>query len=81
MTEMAPEQIVPDNIGEPVDVEVDFEPTDDGITIEARLGEATITVDHSWSAAEQVAILVHSLPNILMAVQTALNEQEAIDHG
>lgn len=82
MTEMAPEQPVPDDIDGPVaEVEINFEPDDLGLKITAVLGEASIVVEHSWDGAEEAAILTQSLPNILMAVQTALNEQEAADRG
>lgn len=77
MTEMAPEQPVPDDIYGPVaDVEINYELDDLGIKITATLGEASIVVEHSWGSAEETAILTQSLSNILMAVQTTINEQD-----
>lgn len=59
------------------EVEVNFEPDDIGIKITATLGEATVTVEHAWEAADEATFLVRALPNILAAVQDALESQEA----
>jgi hypothetical protein len=68
---------VPESEGEALDVDITYEPDDDGIKITAVLGESSIIVEHSWDAVEHAATLVQALPSILIAVQTALNDQEA----
>lgn len=67
---------VPEEVGDPRDVEINFDPDDLGIKVTAVLGESSIVVEHSWDAVEDAATLVQALPNIMMAVQAALNEQE-----
>lgn len=63
-------------VGESAEVDIDFEPDDFGIKIKAVLGEASIVVEHSWEGVQEAATLVQALPNILAAVQTALESQE-----
>lgn len=67
---------IPDEAGESVGVAVNYEPDDFGIKVTSELGDATIVVHHSWEGAEDAATLVQALPNILLAVQAALEEQE-----
>lgn len=69
---------LPEKTGDPRDIEINYEPDDVGIKVAATLGDATITVEHAWgSGAEDAAFLVRALPNILIAVQEALEAQEA----
>lgn len=69
---------LPDDAGDARDVDITFNPDDFGIEVVATLGEASIVVEHSWEGgAEDAATLVQALPNILMAVQEALDQQEA----
>lgn len=63
-------------VGESAEVDVNFEPDDFGIKITAVLDEASIVVEHSWEGVNEAATLVQALPNILAAVQTALESQE-----
>ena len=67
---------IPEDVGEAAEVEVNFVPDDYGISVTAELGDALITVDHAWDAAENAATLIQALPNIMMAVQQALDSQE-----
>lgn len=67
---------VPEGDGEPADVEIKWEIDDLGITIEALLGDASVTVQHAWDAAEEAATLAQALPQILMAVQQAIDSQQ-----
>lgn len=67
---------LPEDVGEPAEVDINFEPDGFGIKVTATLGESSIVVEHSWDAVEQAATLVQALPNILAAVQTALEAQE-----
>lgn len=71
MTEQLPEAT-----GEPGEVEVNYETDDLGIKITAVLGESSIVVEHSWGGAEEAATLTQALPQILVAVQAALEDQE-----
>lgn len=67
---------LPEDVGEAADVEINYYPDDIGIKVIAVLDEASVTVEHSWEAAENAATLVQALPSILMAVEEALNQQE-----
>jgi len=67
---------LPEEVGETAEVSVDFVPDEFGIKVTATLGESSIVVEHSWDAAEEAATLVQALPNILVAVQDALEAQE-----
>lgn len=68
---------IPETTGEPVDVEINYETDDNGIRITASLGGAAIMLDHPWAEAHEATVLVNALPNIMTAVQEALNEREA----
>ena len=67
---------IPEDVGEAAEVEINFEPDDYGIRVVATLGDSCIIVQHAWDAAEEAATLVQTLPNIMMAVQQALDSQE-----
>ena len=68
---------IPEETGEAVDVDINFEPDDFGIKITAVLGNSSIVVEHAWDAAEEAATLAQALPGVLIAVQEALDKQEA----
>lgn len=67
---------IPEGAGDPQEVSIDFVPDDLGIKVTAVLGESSIVVEHSWDGAEEAATLVQALPNIMIAVQQALDSQE-----
>ena len=67
---------IPEGEGESAEVDIDFFPDEFGIEVVAVLGNASIKVEHAWDAAEDAATLVQALPNILIAVQEALDAQE-----
>jgi hypothetical protein len=69
-------EAIPEGAGEPAGVDITFVPDEFGIEVTAILGEASIVVEHSWDAATEAATLVQALPNILIAVQNALESQE-----
>jgi len=71
MTEPMPEQT-----GEPLDVDITFTPTEEGIEIAAVLGQSRVVIEHPWEEAEYAATLVQALPSILIAVQQQLDKQE-----
>lgn len=68
---------LPEEEGEAEEVEINFDPDDFGIKITAVLGNSSIVVEHAWDAAEDAATLAQGLPTILVAVQNALDAQEA----
>ena len=71
-----PTDPIPEETGEPVDVEAAFESDEFGIKVTATLGEAAVVVEHSWDAAESAATLVQALPQILIRVEEALQAQQ-----
>lgn len=58
------------------EVEIQYEADELGIKVTSILGEASIVVEHSWDGAEAAATLVNSLPQILVNVEEALQQQE-----
>jgi hypothetical protein len=67
---------IPEGEGEAGEVEIDFVPDEFGIRVTAVFGESSVVVEHSWDAAEEAATLIQALPNIMIAVQEALDAQE-----
>jgi hypothetical protein len=67
---------IPEEVGEAAEVEIDYVPDDFGIKVTAILGNSSVVVEHAWDAAEDAATLVQALPNIMIAVQEALEAQE-----
>lgn len=67
---------LPEQVGEPAEVEIDFKPDEFGIEVTAIFGNASIKVEHAWESAEEAATLIQALPNIMIAVQEALESQE-----
>lgn len=71
-----PEEL-PEEVGDPIELDLSWEENEDDIDIVIEYGEARIHLNHTWGdGAHHAALLIQALPQALAAVEQQLNPPE-----
>lgn len=80
MSEMAPEGL-PEEVGEPLDVEIKYTWEGSMLEVEASLGAAKVAVWLDWrgerNPSPDLEVLLSALPQALIQVHQHIDDQEA----